>query len=519
MPEVSLVELLADLLIDLEPGQRFGRGGWHVSSSSVIGANVARLRACQNPTLMCPRLHEANRRVFAVTWPRDRSGESSMANSSRRPRPSYQGDAQLFQRLLDQSGLSIVDYASEIQCGETTLRNLLAGVKVSGETLRSIAICLGEDVHWHSLLSPAERKRIGVDDANSVAPNHATQQKTNLAPTLPQPVSSRLFQLPAVLSDFAGREQHIAEISGGLRQTARSQSVLHGMGGIGKTSLSIKIAYEVQDCFPDGQLFIDLRGAADNARGNPLPPADAMACVIHAFHPEKIQLPGDEQELASQYRGVLAGKRVLIVLDNVRSESQARPLLTAPPPTAFLLTSRTKLALDGVNPVQVELLSRDESALLFHRIIGDRGSKADRHRIVELCGYLPLAIRVAGDFLRLKEDWPIARYIEALEQERLRWLKIGDDSTKDVEAVLKLSSVQLVQDSVERATRWHLLHIFQGGFSLGAAAAAWNADENDNQVLDDLSDMKNRSLIIFDPKTVHYHLHDLMRPIAKGLFE
>ena len=71
---------------------------------------------------------------------------------------------------------------------------------------------------------------------------------------------------------------------------------------------------------------------------------------------------------------------------------------------------------------------------------------------------------------RLKDDWPIEQYILALERERLRWLRIGGDPGKDVEVVLKLSSAQLVRDSVARATRWHLLHIFQGDFELGAAA-------------------------------------------------
>ena len=81
-----------------------------------------------------------------------------------------------------------------------------------------------------------------------------------------------------------------------------------------------------------------------------------------------------------------------------------------------------------------------------------------------------------------------------------------------------MSAAQLVRDSVERGTRWHLLHIFDGDFDLPAAAAVWNADEDDLSVLDDLSDLENRSLITFDQNTRRYHLHDLLRPIAEGLF-
>lgn len=438
-----------------------------------------------------------------------------MARPTGRPRPLYEPDRHIFQRLMDQAGMGIVDYARDLGCGETTLRKLLAGEKVVAETLRVVADKL--KTHWHSLLSEAERKRIGVDQP---APGAPLPGPTPSASPLMPALSSRLFQLPAVLPDFTGRESQITELTGHLRGHHESlrQFVLHGMGGIGKSSLAIRVAYEMRDHFPDAQLFLDLRGAADATRGSPLAPAEAMARIIRALQPEVAQLPSDEQELEGYYRSVLVGKRALIVLDNARSESQVRALLTAAPSVSFLLTSRTALALDGVRAVQVELLSKDASVQLLRRIIGEKGLRAEVQRIVDLCGYLPLAIRVAGDFLRLKDDWSIPRYIDALNEQRLRWLKVGTDPAKDVEAVLKLSSAQYVQDHLERATRWHLLHIFQGDFTLAAAAAAWDADEHDHNVLDDLSDMRNRSLIIFDAKTGRYHLHDLMRPIAEGLF-
>ena len=198
--------------------------------------------------------------------------------------------------------------------------------------------------------------------------------------------------------------------------------------------------------------------------------------------------------------------------------ASASTLLTALPPVAFLLTSRRSLPLDGVVASQVDLLSVDESITLLRSIIPVKGVQEEIERIAELCGYLPLGLRVAGDFLRLKDDWEVSQYIVALEKERLRWLNIGDDPARNVEAVLKLSSAQLVRDSVLRATHWHLLHIFQGDFDLAAAAAAWHMDENDLDVLSDLSDMTNRSLIIYDSRAGRYRLHDLMRPIAERLF-
>ncbi|HYV37209.1 MAG TPA: hypothetical protein VE988_15995, partial [Gemmataceae bacterium] len=95
---------------------------------------------------------------------------------------------------------------------------------------------------------------------------------------------------------------------------------------------------------------------------------------------------------------------------------------------------------------------------------------------------------------------------------------VGRDPEKDVEAVLKLSSAQLLRDSVERATRWHQLCGFQADFDLAAAASAWKTSINDLSVLEDLSDLQGRSLLSFDANTRRYHMHDLMRPIAEGLF-
>lgn len=344
-------------------------------------------------------------------------------------------------------------------------------------------------------------------------------QSLRPAPTTP-PTVNRPLQLPAVVPDFIGHEDEIRDMVNRLRGIGAKIeiSALRGMGGIGKTSLAVRVAHEVKGHFPDGQLFLDLRGTADGMKACPLTPTNALRYVIHRFHPAETDLPDDEQELAARYRGVLAGKRALIVLDNAGSEGQVRSLLTASPPVAFLITSRYALALDGVASIQVGLLPPDQAYLMLRGIVGARGTTDELRRIMELCGYLPLGIRVAGDFLRLKEDWPVSQYIVALERERLRWLKIGDDPAKNVEAVLKLSSAQLVRDSVDRATRWHILHVFQGDFDLAAAAAAWQADEKDLRVRDDLSDLKNRSLLLYDNDTSRYRLHDLMRPIAEGLF-
>jgi len=328
------------------------------------------------------------------------------------------------------------------------------------------------------------------------------------------PVMNRLFQLPAAVVDFTGRQDEFARMVERMRGGgAVGISALRGMGGIGKTSLAVKVAHEVKDNFPDAQLVLDLRGISNL----PVTVVEAMARVIRDFHPDAAQLPETETELLPVYRSVLAGKRVLILLDNAKDEEQVRHLVTVPPPAGFLVTSRRSLALDGVESIRLGIMPSDEALELLRGIAAEKGTDDELRAVAELCGQLPLALRVAGDFLRLKEDWTTAQYLAALERERLRWLK-GNSPDKDVEAVLKLSAAQLVRDNLELAEQWHLLHVFPVDFDIPAAAAIWEVAERDPLVHEDLSELTARSLILFDVTTRRYRLHDLMKPIAEHLF-
>jgi len=442
-----------------------------------------------------------------------------MTSQPERKRPSYEPDKDLIKRLLVQSGKSTDEFAKDCGIVESTVRKMLVGKVVDARMLKQVADTVG--LPWEKLLSPAERKRIGLDDLPPVSGTTSANPTPSPASTIITPmIPSRLFQLPAELTDFTGREQQILEITRMLCGAPREirLPLLGGMGGIGKTSLAIQAAHQVKQHFPDAQLFLELRGTADGLKEQALTPSEAMSRIIRAFQPDAIKLPDDENELAAIYRSILASKRALIVLDNAGSEAQLRPLLTASPPVRFLITSRRAQALDNVESIQVDVLPLAEAFDLLRGITGTKGTKAELLTIAGLCGFLPLALRVAGVFLRVKDDWPVSRYIAALQQERLRWLKVGADPEKDVEAVLKLSSAQLVRDCEDRAYRWHLLHNFQGDFGVAAAAALWQTDENDLGVLDDLADLKNRSLISYDPGTRRYRLHDLMKPIAAELF-
>jgi hypothetical protein len=246
---------------------------------------------------------------------------------------------------------------------------------------------------------------------------------------------------------------------------------------------------------------------------------EAMARFIRDFHPEVPQLPENEAELLPIYRSTLKGKRILVVLDNAADESQVKNLI-AGDRTGFIITSRRALALDEVVSVQLDVLSVEKSLDLLRKIVGAKGTDDELRSVAELCGYLPLALRVAGDFLRLKAGWTVPQSIAALNEERHRWrcLKLGTDPQKDVEAVLKLSSAQLVRDDVDLATRWHFLADWPLDFGADAAAAAWDMEADEYAVREDLSKLVDRSLVLFDERSFRYRLHDLMKPIAAGLF-
>lgn len=163
---------------------------------------------------------------------------------------------------------------------------------------------------------------------------------------VPNPVASRLSQLPAVVADFTGREDEIRRMVGLLRGDGGrvGVSALRGMGGVGKTSLAVRVAHEVKDHFPDAQLVLELRGTSDQ----PMTAVEAMARVIRDFHPDAAKLPDTEAELLPVYRSVLAGQRALIVLDNAKDEEQVRHPVTAPPRFAAPADSNDPLLTDPI---------------------------------------------------------------------------------------------------------------------------------------------------------------------------
>ena len=214
-------------------------------------------------------------------------------------------------------------------------------------------------------------------------------------------------QLPPNVRGFAGREDEIATLNRLLSVTTDSTVIatLSGTAGVGKTALAVRWAHRVRDRFPDGQLYIDLRGYGPDA---PLAPEDALAGFLRALGVAGVDVPQELDERAARYRSLLDGRRMLVVLDNARAADQVRPLLPSAASCAVLITSRDSLVglgvRDGAERIGLHRLGVDEARDLMTSLLGD-DTAVDTEaldRLIEQCARLPLALRIAVDLVRTR---------------------------------------------------------------------------------------------------------------------
>ena len=314
-------------------------------------------------------------------------------------------------------------------------------------------------------------------------------------------VATSLYQLRAPVGDFVGREQEIDTLIKALHRESRACITgISGMGGIGKTELALLVAERLRDDYPDAQFFINLQGTDTNPRS----PQEAMAICIRGFLGPEVKLPEEPEQLSQLYRSQLSGKRVLLLLDNAADSAQVRPLL---PPTgcAVLVTSRQSLVLSGMTPLTLLPLTEEEARQLLLEIAPRAEPAAEQ--ICKLCGYLPLALRATGSLLAITVDLDPVDYAVQLQDERSRLERIGTEGVEiDVAASFNLSYARLSSG----ATRvFRSLSVFPATFD-AAAEGVVCSDAGHVQ----LSDLVQRSLVLYDKSTKRYRLHDLTRLFA-----
>jgi tetratricopeptide (TPR) repeat protein len=300
-----------------------------------------------------------------------------------------------------------------------------------------------------------------------------------------------LHQLRSPPADFTGRGAELLDLQAALETEGTTLLCIRGMGGVGKTALALKLAESLKPRYPDAQIYLDLKGVS----AGPLLPEKAMANVIWAFYPEA-RLPANDDEVASLYRSVLHGRRVLLLLDNASGRAQVEPL--TPPAGSFLLmTSQFRFHLPGLRGMDLAELPMQDSRELLLRIERRIGDQAGR--IAEICAGLPFALRSAAGTLAARSDLIPARYAEQLAREKER--------CGLVEASMSLPYNLLSEES---ATRWRTLAVFPDDFDISAASYVWDLDQEEAEAV--LGDLVIRSLL--QGSEGRYRLQDLARVFA-----
>ena len=256
-------------------------------------------------------------------------------------------------------------------------------------------------------------------------------------------------------------------------------TAIDGVAGIGKTALAVHFAHRAAPAFPDGQLFVNLRGF--DPEHPPLDPGDVLARFVRALGARASQLPADPDELAAMYRSQLSGRRVLVVLDNAASAGQVRPLLPGTAGCLAIVTGRNRLsgltAVDGAQRLTLDMLPPGEAAALLARGAGDKRAAADpaaTGRLAELCGRLPLALRITADRAAAHPYLSMADLADELAAERDRLDVLAtDEQTSQVRAAFSWS-YRALAPAPGRAFRLLGLHPGQD-ISTSAAAALLDA--------------------------------------------
>lgn len=345
--------------------------------------------------------------------------------------------------------------------------------------------------------------------------SQAPEQPPAEAP-LPESADPTPCSLPYDLADFTGRERELSQLLDLAADGERAGIVgIDGMGGSGKTTLAVHAAHRLADTYPDGQLYVDLRGFTPGEQ--PLPPDAVVGLLLKALGGPGADTPDDAEGRLALWRSWAARRRLLLVLDNAGDTAQIRPLLSAMPYGFVVVTSRARLVdLDGAQWISLSSLDPAESAALLTRTLGERRVAAEPRAaaaLAELCGHLPLALRIATARLRNRPLWTL-QYLTGRLRDESRRLKELSSSERSVATTVQLSYQAL---GAEQQNAFLLLGLHPGADidRYAAASLIGTAPEEAEELLEALLDvhlLRQRELGL-------YSFHDLVRSFARSLWE
>jgi DNA-binding SARP family transcriptional activator/Tfp pilus assembly protein PilF len=334
------------------------------------------------------------------------------------------------------------------------------------------------------------------------------------------------MQLPLALRAFAGRSEELAKLDAMLPpETAAGPqpsatvviSAVSGTAGVGKTTLAVHWAHRVAHRFPDGQLYVNLRGF--DPSGSALDPAEAVRGFLGALRVPMERIPASLDAQTALYRSLLAGKRMLVLLDNARDADQVRPLLPGSAGCLVLVTSRNQLtslvAGEGASPLTLDLLTSAEARQLLVRRLGSARISAEPFAVSEViarCAGLPLALAIVAARAASRPEFSLTMLARGLRQAGDLDAFDGGDAAADVRSVLSWSYQTL---SAEAARLFRLLGLHPGP-DVAVAAAASMADvplAKTRRVLSELT----RAHLLTEPVAGRFAWHDLLRAYAAEL--
>ncbi len=358
-------------------------------------------------------------------------------------------------------------------------------------------------------LRDLQRKILHADPALAAPP---AAIRTRTGPNVPR-------QLPAGVRHFVGREPELSQLDSLVDQDVPGGTVvitaISGTGGIGKTALALRWSHQVAARFPDGQLYVNLRGY--DPGGTPLMPADAVRGFLDALGVPPTEIPEAPDAAAALFRTMLADRQMLILLDNAKDPDQVRPLLPASAGCLVIVTSRSELTglsiTDGAVTIPLRLVSPAEAEALLAARLGSGRLAADAaatSRLIDLCARLPLALAITAARAAANPTVPLASLADQMssEHDRLDAFDIGDAATS-VRAVFSWSVSQL-SDAAARLFR--LLGLHPGpDFTVPAAGSlAGVAEPEAKRLLGELA----RASLISEHVPGRYAFHDLLRAYA-----
>jgi tetratricopeptide (TPR) repeat protein/transcriptional regulator with XRE-family HTH domain len=325
-------------------------------------------------------------------------------------------------------------------------------------------------------------------------------------------------QLPAAVAGFTGRDAELEELTGLLDRGSAAAtamtviSVIGGTAGVGKTALAVQWAHQVAGRFPDGQLYVNLRGYDPD---QPVATGQALVGFLRALGVPGRDIPDERDERAQLYRSKLAGKRVLVVLDNAREADHVRPLLPGDPDCVAVVTSRDALAglvaVDGARRLNLDVLAATDAFDLLGSLIGPRAGQEPLAvaALAGLCARLPLALRIAAELIAARAGTPLADLVAELAASRLDRLDAGEDRA-NVRAVFSWSYRQLP----ERAAAAFALIGLHPGADLDVFAAAALTGTTVGRARPVLARL-HRASLLQAAGPGRYGMHDLLRAYAR----